>query len=156
MHAGRSFVGIALIAAVTVLGGSVEKAPTPDVRLAQATLWTTEELTGFQSPSRNIGCYIDPTMVRCDIAEREWAPPPRPGDCDPHVDYGQGLTLTPSAGSGLVCAGDTALGYGEVLSYGSAIRSGSLQCEMNDSAMVCRDLQTEHGFSLSRERYDLF
>ncbi len=32
-------------------------------------------LVGFASPSRNIGCYMDSTQVRCDIRKRDWTPP---------------------------------------------------------------------------------
>jgi hypothetical protein len=37
-----------------------------------------EGLTGFTSPSGNIGCHIDVDYVRCDIAERSWSHRRRP------------------------------------------------------------------------------
>ncbi len=50
------------------------------------------EGTGFTSRSGNIGCYIDPETVQCDIGERDWAPPPKPADCPDFTDFGQDLT----------------------------------------------------------------
>src|SRR6478609_1456542 len=35
----------------------------------------------FTSPGRNIGCFMDPWTVRCDIRDRNWSPPPRPANC---------------------------------------------------------------------------
>src|SRR5918998_6452226 len=58
-----------------------------------ATYREVYELTGFRSPSGNVGCFIDPAYVRCDIAEAGWSPPPRPADCE--FDYGQGIALEP-------------------------------------------------------------
>jgi hypothetical protein len=39
------------------------------------------DFTAFRSPSSNVGCYFDVNYVRCDIAEANWSPPPRPLDC---------------------------------------------------------------------------
>lgn len=113
------------------------------------------ELTGFQSPSGNVGCYIDPTTVRCDIAERDWPLPPRPADCYSEIDFGQGLILSDGQAR-FVCAGDTALGYGEALAYGDAIASGSIQCDSAESGITCRDNATGHGFAISRQAYQIF
>lgn len=114
------------------------------------------ELTGFQSPSGNVGCYIDPTTVRCDIAERDWPLPARPADCDLHVDFGQGLILSAGGEARFVCAGDTALGYGETLAYGSSIAAGTLTCDSAESGITCRDSATQHGFAISRQAYQIF
>jgi len=47
------------------------------------------EQIAFTSPSRNIGCFMDPWTVRCDIRDRNWSPPPRPANCPEFGDYGQ-------------------------------------------------------------------
>src|SRR5690242_16944056 len=39
---------------------------------------TVTKLTGFTSPTGNIGCYIDQRSVRCDIGDRDWKPPKAP------------------------------------------------------------------------------
>lgn len=128
----------------------------PDMIPAQAPPKLVTELTGFQSPSGNVGCYIDPTTVRCDIAERDWALPARPADCNSNVDFGQGLILSASGDARFVCAGDTALGYGETLAYGSSIAAGTLMCDSAESGITCRDTVSEHGFAISRQAYQLF
>ena len=114
------------------------------------------ELTGFSSPSGNIGCYIDRASVRCDIGERDWKPPPPPPDCK--LDYGQGLVLPAGGTADLVCAGDTALNgdSGTTLPYGQSIAAGLLRCESEQAGISCRDIETGRGFFLSRESYELF
>jgi hypothetical protein len=128
--------------------GSTEDGGTP-----QADVQVTE-LTAFTSPSGNIGCQIDREAVRCDIAERDWEPPPPPADCQ--LDYGQGIMLTAGGEAALVCAGDTALAPGaQELPYGQSIAAGLLRCESSESGMSCRDVETGRGFRISRQGYEL-
>lgn len=112
------------------------------------------ELTGFSSPSGNIGCFIDRESVRCDIAERDWEPPPPPSDCE--LDYGGGVELRAGSTAELVCAGDTALGGGTTLPYGGSIAAGLLRCESSRAGITCRDVESGRGFSIAREAYELF
>jgi hypothetical protein len=111
-------------------------------------------LTGFISPTGNVACMIDPTWVRCDILDNDWSPPPRPADCE--FDYGQGISLSPGTPAEFVCAGDTAFGPDEVLPYGESITAGVLACDSAASGFTCRDVETGHGFSISRQAYQLF
>jgi len=111
-------------------------------------------LTGFSSPSGNVGCYIDKRNVRCDIRQRAWKPSPKPSSCE--LDFGQGIALSAGAKPGFVCAGDTALGAGAKLAYGEGIQAGVLRCSSRSSGMTCQDTETGRGFSLSRERYEIF
>jgi hypothetical protein len=113
-----------------------------------------DELTGFISPSGNVACMIDASWVRCDIIDNDWSPPPRPADCE--FDYGQGISLSAGGPAAFVCAGDTAFGPDEVLPYGESITAGVLECESAESGFTCRDVETGHGFSISREAYRLF
>lgn len=115
---------------------------------------TVTKLTGFTSPTGNIGCYIDKRSVRCDISERDWEPPPAPSGCD--LDYGQGIELQAGGSADFVCAGDTALGGGDALDYGTSIGAGLLICESEESGMTCTDAETGRGFTISREGYDIF
>jgi hypothetical protein len=112
------------------------------------------ELTGFVSPTGNVSCMIDADWARCDIIDRDWEPPPRPADCE--FDYGQGISLAPGGPAEFVCAGDTAFGADEVLPYGESITAGPLRCESAESGITCRDDQSGHGFSISRQAYQLF
>ena len=83
----------AIPVAVCALAGVATAAPPGAVEPIPLTTREVSELTSFSSPSGNIGCYIQPTNVRCDIAERNWAPPPKPASCPEMTGWGQGLVL---------------------------------------------------------------
>ena len=121
------------------------------------------EFTHFASPSGNIACVVTSSGdselvargVRCDIDKRDWSPPPRPADCE--LDYGHGVVLGVGEAAEILCAGDTTIGRdGEPLAYGDAITTGLLRCESAQSGITCRDVESGHGFSISREAYHLF
>ena len=109
----------------------------------------TAEAAPFQSPSGNIGCYINKGGVRCDIAEHTWPTPPKPGSCD--VDYGGGLTVSKRGRGSFFCAGDTTLHQGPVLDYGEKIRRGRFRCKSRPDGMRCVNRRNGHGFFLSRD-----
>ena len=109
---------------------------------------------GFQSPSGNIGCYIDKSGARCDIKHRSWSPPPAPKWCK--LDYGQGAAVDKHGKAGLVCAGDTALNNGPKLGYGHSITKGRFRCVSKTSGMRCVNRRDGHGFFISRQSYRLF
>jgi hypothetical protein len=94
------------------------------------------DLVGFTSPSGN------------------WSSPPRPADRE--FDYGQGINLAAGAAPNFVCAGDTALGGGDPLAYGQSVSAGTLRCDSAETGITCTDSMTQHGFSIARERYQLF
>jgi hypothetical protein len=112
------------------------------------------DLTGFIAPSGNVACMIDASWVRCDIIDRDWQPPPRPADCE--FDYGQGITLNDGGLAEFVCAGDTAFGPDQVLQYGESITVGPMHCDSTQSDVTCGNTVTGHGFSISRDAYQLF
>ena len=113
------------------------------------------DLVGFTSPSGNIGCILADGTVRCDVAERDWAPPPRPSDCPDFTDYGQGITLGTTGRASFVCAGDTTLGSGPALPYGQFEAGGGVSCSSESSGMRCSN-SDGHGFTISRQDYTLF
>ena len=154
----RHDVLVALAAAAPVVATSVAgTAAASPVALGELPLETFEvsELTPFNSPSENIGCYIDPRTVRRDIRERDWSPPPRDASCNENVDYGQGLILNVGEPARVVCAGDTALTAGNPLAFGDKIVSGSIECSSAPSGITCWDFQYGGEFSISREAYHL-
>ena len=109
----------------------------------------------FTLPSNNIGCVMQSDgVVRCDIRQRDWAPPTKPADCNPNYDFGQGLVL--GATARFVCATDTALVGAPVLAYGSTSRQDPYQCRSDESGVECTNLDTGHGFSMSAADYRLF
>ncbi|MDQ1288643.1 MAG: hypothetical protein QG622_2209 [Actinomycetota bacterium] len=107
----------------------------------------------FSTPTKNIGCEIGPGSVRCDIAERSWQPPSTPATCT--TDFGQGLIVT-RAGTTLVCAGDSVLEGTTIVAYGSGVRSGAYECVSLKLGVTCKDTDSGHGFTLSRDAYAIF
>ena len=106
----------------------------------------------FTMPSGNIGCTMqsDGGVVRCDIRQRDFAPPAKPADCN--LDFGHAVVL----GAGFVCAGDTALIGAPVLPYGSTIRQGKYECRSDEVGVTCTNLEVGHGFLLSAAEYRPF
>jgi hypothetical protein len=145
----------ALPLAVILSTGIAIAAPPGTIGPVPLTTREVAELTSFSSPSGNIGCYIEPTNVRCDIAERNWSPPSKPTSCPEVVSWGQGLELTVGRPAGFVCAGDTALTNGSPLAYGDKIVSGSIECTSLPDGISCWDFVYGGEFTISRENYDI-
>jgi hypothetical protein len=113
----------------------------------------TEGPNHFQSPSGNIGCYLDAKHARCDIRKRDWKPTPSPQPCE--LDYGQGIVLDATHAE-FVCAGDTALGGPKTLGYGETAQRGPFVCDSEEDGITCSHTGNGHGFFLSREKFRLF
>lgn len=113
-------------------------------------------LVSFHSPSGNIGCLADDTdgkwQLRCDVRERSWTGA-RPRDCD--LDSGDALGMSASGRPYWVCHGDTVLGQGRVLAYGSTWGAGPFTCTSAAAGVTCRN-RGGHGFFLSRASYQIF
>jgi hypothetical protein len=107
----------------------------------------------FLSPSKNIGCSLSETGARCDIGDRSWTPPPKPAGCD--LDFGQGVTVIGTSPATLTCAGDTVMVGQKVLDYEHLATRGDFECRSSKSGMSCRNVKTNHGFSLAKEKYTL-
>lgn len=110
--------------------------------------------TSFDTPSGNVRCYLDVTAARCDILERNWAPPLRPASCA--FDYGHGITLSPDRPAQFVCAGGTTPRADTQLADRDSITAGTLRCEGTATGITCLDVKSRHGFALSRQAYHLF
>jgi hypothetical protein len=132
------------------------------VPLAPTTYADPSAVQQFQSPSGNIGCFIESddghgrARASCDIADRTWASPPRPPNCMGPYDR---LNLREGTPARLGCHGDTALGTPmdplPVLDYGETITAGPLTCESEPLGMTCTDSSTGHYFRLARDSYEL-
>ena len=155
----RQFSLVAAAAAIPVaasaLAGVATAVPPGAVGPLPLTTREVSELTGFSAPSGNIGCYIDPDYVRCDIRERDWSPPPKPASCSDMTGWGQGLQLDVGKSADFVCAGDTALTSGGPLAYGDKIVSGSIECTSTPDGITCWDFVYGGEFSISRQGYHL-
>jgi hypothetical protein len=125
------------------------------IALTATAATASADLVGFQSPSHNIGCYMDGHGVRCDVREHSWTAPPKPSTCD--VDWGGGVAVDRHGEAGFVCAGDTTLDPSHpVLGYGEKIARGRFKCKSKQSGMKCVNTRDKHGFVLSRDDVDLF
>ena len=155
----RQFSLVAAAAAIPVaasaLAGVATAAPLGAFEPLPLTTREVSELTGFTSPSGNIGCYIDPEHVRCDIRERDWSPPVKPASCPEMTGWGQGLQLHVGTPADFVCAGDTALSSGSPLAYGDKIVSGSIECESTPDGITCWDFVYGGEFSIARQAYHM-
>lgn len=135
---------------------SATSIPAPAAPAAAPASGPVRHLSSFQSPSGNISCQLVGGGGRCDIAQRNWSPPPRPASCPNVVDFGQGLALT-AGRTAFVCAGDTTRDPASPrLAYGSASRVGPVTCTSRTAGTSCTDRRTHHGFSLSVQGYRLF
>jgi hypothetical protein len=113
------------------------------------------QLRMFHTPDGNIGCAMifgkesRGGEARCDIAKHDWPTPATPPSCE--LDYGNGLAVGSHRKAGFVCAGDTVLHQGKVLTVGKAVKLGPYKCKSLPGAVRCLNRDTSHGFELSRK-----
>jgi hypothetical protein len=116
----------------------------------------TESPVIFQTPSKNIGCRMEPTRVACDILHFSWSPPPAPARCEQASAWGHTIILHAN-GSTFSCADNPIVTPGtQILQYGKAVVLGPFTCESREAALVCIALKTGHGITLSVEKLKLF
>jgi hypothetical protein len=131
-------------------GGTTVGSPLPQ---PVATQTLTQGRAMFSSPSKNIGCAMEASYVRCDINQRSWTAPPPPPSCE--FDYGNGMIISKGTAA-VACTSDTVLGQEQVLGYGQAMRVGSSVCSSSPAGMRCVDQTSKHGFVLAKEGYTVF
>jgi hypothetical protein len=110
----------------------------------------------FTSPTQNIYCLLESTFASCRAETHTWKVPPRPASCD--TDWGDDLEVDEAGPATFRCSSDAAT-YDwtaeRQLAYGHAIRFGHMQCQSTEAGMRCDNLTTDHGFTVSRETYQL-
>lgn len=131
-----------------------ETATATETQATETTAATVEHLNLFSTPSKNIACAMEAEFVRCDIAKKDWTPPPKPKTCE--LDWGNGLNVEDGTPGAPVCAGDTVLGDHPTLDYGSASEVGSFRCESETAGVTCTNVGTGNGFFLSKQSFRLF
>ena len=111
----------------------------------------------FQSPSGNIGCYLDSegstAVVECEIRDHTFAAPTRPTPC--MGGFGNLIILRQGSAPTMPCHSDSALGSGPPLQYGQRRSLNALSCDSEMSGMTCTDSSTGHYFRLSTESYEM-
>lgn len=108
----------------------------------------------FSSPSRNIGCYMTVSGVRCDTVGHTYVPPKKPVSCA--FAWGPSLEITVAGKGHFRCVSDTVAGSSRVLAYGRSLTIGQFRCVSRTTGMTCVASRDGHGFVLSRDTYRLF
>ena len=131
---------------------------------APAAAGESDEVTGFSTQSKNIGCqyarfsaqqnaYGLPATLRCDIGSGLHPKPARPRGCN--LDWGDSLEMRKRTRVSVTCHGDTALGDRHILGYGKTWRHDGFTCVSRKPGLTCRNL-AGHGFFLSRRHSRIF
>jgi hypothetical protein len=126
----------------------------PDGQSLKRLPHVVSQVDYFLSPSRNIGCLITGSSVRCDIDEKSYREPAPPASCQ--LDYGKAVEVGPAGEAEYACVSDSVLGAGSVLDYNTSTVVGDFGCTSRETGMTCYNLRTRHGFLISREIVDLF
>jgi hypothetical protein len=127
---------------------------------ASAQAGAVDEVTGFSTPSKNIGCQYArfeaqpnapgfPATLRCDIRTGLRPKPAKPRGCN--LDWGDSFEMRKRSRVSVTCHGDTALGDRHILRYGKTWRHDGFTCVSRTTGLTCKNL-AGHGFFLSRER----
>ena len=90
--------------------------------------------------------------ARCDISSHTYKAPAKPAGCP--ADWGDAIEVARRAG--FVCHGDTTLGAKYVLKYGHQVRFDNLVCISRRGGIVCRNVDSGHGFRISKASYQLW
>ena len=108
----------------------------------------------FSSPSRNIGCVMAATGVRCDAMTYTYTPPPQPAWCD--FGWGPSIGVGTRGRGHFRCVSDTVAGAPTILGYGSSRIIGRFRCTSRTTGMRCVNTLNGHGFRISKASYSLF
>ena len=134
---------------------SPTKAPKKPERPRKRLPHVVGSIRFFSSPSENIGCVITQTSARCDIREKSYRQPPRPAGC--RLDFGRSLEVgVADRRAQFVCVGDSVLGARRILQYRTSTVVGKFGCTSRRTGMWCYNLETRHGFLISREVVETF
>lgn len=110
------------------------------------------EDVSFTSPSGNITCRVDVDSANCGILEFVFTLPPTPDGCE--QGWGHSFQVRLQGVGEMICASQPPASFGErVLKYGTGLRFASFECDSSPLAILCENLDTGHGFVVSRERF---
>ena len=147
MHASTARTFCTALVALTLASATLVTAIVASPAAAASSAW-------FSSPSRNIGCYMTTSGVRCDANTYTYTPTRKPATCD--FAWGPSLGVTTAGKGHFRCVSDTVGGSTRILRYGSSITIGVFRCTSRTTDMTCVNTQNGHGFRVSRAAYRLF
>jgi hypothetical protein len=137
---------------VTVTKTATTAAPSTT---ATTTTTSTARTAAFRSPTGNIVCRMTPTDATCGLRDFSYTPPPEPANCNP--GWGHVLSVVLAGPGRFTCEDQIpASPDSPVLRYGFEFRDSPFACFSSAAGFVCINLQTRHGFGVSRERYRTF
>lgn len=113
---------------------------------------------GFMTPSGNIYCNgaVQVSEISCTIVERSSSPAqPRPGSCT--GSWGHSFSLKATGPATPLCdrVPPKRVSYTDIAPYGVSAELGDITCRSERNGLSCRN-RSGHGFSLSRDRQELF
>jgi serine/threonine protein kinase len=132
------------------VGTTAPRAPVTDPTTSPSTV---PPPVSFLMPSKNIGCSLSGSGARCDINTKNWTAPPPGAGCG--LEWGDAIQVATGPAT-FVCHSDNLIGSAAVLAYNRSARWGPYRCDSAEAGVTCRHEGTGHGFSLARERYDIF
>lgn len=112
----------------------------------------------FVLPSGNIYCALvegDNTYLRCEIKSLLNPLPPQEGSDSCEFDWGIGLLLSQAGEPSILCASDSIADIENVLEYGNSWQKDGFTCESATEGLRCNN-SADHGFFLSREKWEVF
>jgi len=121
---------------------------------AHAVARAEEGASGFQLPSKTIGCVFGgKDMLECDIAERVNKRASR-ADCVQRG--GRGFVMNTHGYASRACGGDSIIESSlPVLADGATWQRGSFVCRSEQATLTCSNAD-QHGFALSRTEQKVF
>ena len=121
----------------------------------QAAHLPTTPVVEFHSPDGITGCRLSRDGARCDVKERSWPVPEAPAECP--QKWGNAVQITGAEGApAFVCQEENLVDAGIELPYGQRLARGDFRCTSRESAIRCVNIETQHGFSVSRDDYTPF
>ncbi len=134
--------------------GTVAK---PDTTIAKTSKLEATS-NAFVLPSGNIYCALvegDNTYLRCEIKSLLKPLPPQEGSSSCEFDWGVGFLLSQAGEPEILCASDSIAGIENVLEYGNSWQKDGFTCESTTEGLTCSN-SADHGFFLSREKWEVF
>ena len=145
---GRKVLGLRIgLAALLLVAATLTTAVAAPAAAASSSAW-------FSSPSKNIGCYMDASSVRCDVLKYTYKATKRPAWCP--LAWGPAVEVDTKGKGHFECVGDTVAGSKTILKYGHSRSIGRFTCTSRTTGMTCIDRWNGHGFRVSKASYRFF
>lgn len=116
------------------------------------SLGNTKENSGFQTPTGNIVCSIQNSILRCDLLENIAHVPKKPKDCE--WDWGSSFAMKAKGKPYRLCVSD-AIQEEFILEYGKSWKSQGFECISKAAGLTCTN-QDKKGWFLKKSEQKIF